>query len=89
MDDLNGKAAQLAASASAASAAITPVVATTEASGDPGRFDIADDDARSRAFSDAGDRLLCGVFIVVSCVGMLCLVEIVAACAGLDLFHAR
>lgn len=65
MDDLNGKAAQIADSAAVAS------------------------EARASVRRDAGDRLVCAVFIVVSCVGMLYLAELVAACAGLELFHAR
>ncbi len=89
MDDLNGKAAQVAASTSAAPEAMAAAVATSATTGDSGRSARADGDARSKAFSDAGDRLLCAVFIVVSCAGMLYVVEMAAACAGVEVFHAR
>ncbi len=89
MDDLNGKAAQVVASASAAPEATGSDVATTVTKGDPGQSDRAVGAAHSSAFSDAGDRLLCGLFILVSCVGMLYLVEMVGTCAGFEVFHAR
>ena len=79
MDELNGKATPAAASASAAAE-------TTATTGNPGTGKRGP--GRS-GFSDAGDRLLCAVFTVVSLCGMLYLAELAAACAGLELFHAR